>query len=59
MINPRSCGHSSVFPFEMTDIEPDDGEIPNRKLTWNPLKLLSHIMCRTIETDFLFHLWEV
>jgi hypothetical protein len=36
-LNPRPCAdnaHASVLTFEMTVIEPDDGEIPTRKLSW-------------------------
>ena len=39
-LHPRPCAdnaHTSVLPFEMTAIEPGDGEIPTRKLTWKPL----------------------
>jgi hypothetical protein len=45
-LNPRPCVdnvHVSVLPFEMSVIEPCDGEIPTRKLTWKPLGWLSHI----------------
>jgi hypothetical protein len=43
----------------MTDIEPGDGEIPTRKLTWKPSGWLSHIKCRTIDDRFPLTLWEV
>jgi hypothetical protein len=43
----------------METIEPDDGEIPTRKLTWKPLGFLRHIMCRTIDDRFPIVLWEV
>jgi hypothetical protein len=39
-LNPRldaDNSHTSVLTFEMTTIEPDDVEIPTRKLTWKPL----------------------
>ena len=55
-LNPRPCvdnTHMSVLSFEMTDIEPDDGEIPPRKLTWKPLGFLSHIKRRTIDDRFV------
>ena len=61
-LNPRPCtdnSHVSVIPFEMTAIEPGDGEIPTRKLTWKPLGFLSRIMCRTIDDRFPIALWEV
>jgi hypothetical protein len=46
-------------PFKMETIEPADGEIPNRKLTWKSLGFLSHIKCRTIDDRFPMTLWEV
>ena len=61
-LNPRPCSdntHVSVLPFEMEVIEPDDGEIPTRKLTWKPLGILNHIMCRTTDDRFPIALWEV
>ncbi len=51
--------HPSVLPFEMEAIEPDDGEIPTRELTWKPLGFLSHIKCRTLDDRFPIALWEV
>ena len=38
-LNPRPCvdnSQESVLPFEMTTIEPGDGEIPTRTLSWKP-----------------------
>ena len=61
-LNPRPCAdnaHASVLPFEMAAIEPGDGEIPTRKLTWKPSGFLSHIKCRTIDDRFPISLWEV
>ena len=43
----------------MAAIEPGDGKIPTRKLTWKPLGFLRHIMCRTIDDRFPIALWEV
>ena len=43
----------------MAAIEPGDGKIPTRKLTWKPLGFLSHIKCRTIDDRFALALWEV
>ena len=51
--------HTSVLHFEMEDIEPGDGEIPTRKLTWKPLGFWSHIKCRTIDDRFPLALWEM
>jgi hypothetical protein len=61
-LNPRPCAdnsHTSFLPFEMTVIEPGDGDIPTRKLNWKPFGWLSHIMCRTIDDHFPLTLWEV
>ena len=61
-LNPRPCGdnaHTSVLPFEMESIEPGDGEIPTRKLTWKPLGFLIHIIRRTTDDRFPIALWEV
>ena len=43
----------------MTDIQPGDGEIPTRKLTWKPLGFLRHIKSRTIDDRFPIVLREV
>jgi hypothetical protein len=52
--------HVSVLPFEMTTIEPGDGEIPSRTLSWKPLDFLNHIKLLTMDTDrFPLSLWEV
>jgi hypothetical protein len=61
-LNPRPCvdnTHASVLPFEMTAIEPGDGEIRTRKLTWKPLGWLSHIKRRTIDDLFALALLEM
>ncbi len=61
-LNPRPCVdnvHASVLSFEMETIEPDDVEIPTRKLTWKPLTFLSHIKRRAIDDRFPLFLWEV
>jgi hypothetical protein len=44
--------NTSVLPFEMSVIEPGDGEIPTHKLTWKPLGLMIHIKSRTIDDSF-------
>jgi hypothetical protein len=49
----------SVLSFELEDIKPGDGEIPIRKLTWEPLGFSRHIKCRTIDDSSPFALWEV
>jgi hypothetical protein len=52
--------HVSVLPFEMTTIEPGDGEIPTRTLSWKPLDFLNHIKLLTMDTDrFPLSLWEL
>jgi hypothetical protein len=59
-LNPRPCVDNtnvSDLPFEMEAIEPGDGEIPTRKLTWKPLGWLSHIKSRTIDDLFPLELW--
>jgi hypothetical protein len=61
-LNPRPYAdnvHTSVLSFEMTDVEPGDGDIPIRKLTWKPLGWLNHIKRRTIDDHFPLTLWEV
>ncbi len=60
VLNPRPCvdnAHTSILSFEMTVIEPGDGEIPTRKL--KPLGFLIHIKCRVKDDRFPLSLREV
>jgi hypothetical protein len=54
-LNPRPCAdnvHTSVLPFDMAAIEPGEGEIPTRTLTWKPLSFLNHIKRCTMDDRF-------